>query len=64
MRTERRNEGNYEVRLNENVTRRNNGRTYTATRFVLLHGLASILNVDKGDTVDVYESRDGIKLTF
>ena len=64
MRTQRRNGGDYEVRLNENVTRRNNGKIYTATRFVLPQGLVAILNVDKGDTVEIYESRDGIRLTF
>ena len=52
------------ARLNENVTRRNNGKIYTATRFVLPQGLVAILNVDKGDTVEIYESRDGIRLTF
>ena len=64
VRTERRNEGDYEVKLNEIVTRWYNGKAYTATRFGLPAGLASILNVDKGDTVDVYESRDGIRLAF
>ena len=33
-------------------------------RFILLKGLATILNVDKNDMVEAYESRDGIKLTF
>ena len=64
MRTERRNEGDYEVKINEIGTRWYNGKQYTATRFVLPAWLAAILNIDKGDMVEVYEPRDGIKLTF
>ena len=64
LRIERANASDYEVRLNEVGTRWYNGKQYTATRFVLPAGLASLLNVDKGDIVEVYESRDGIKLTF
>ena len=64
LRTERANASDYEVRLNEVGTRWYNGKQYTATRFILPAGLASILNIDKGDIVEVYESRDGIRLTF
>ena len=64
VRAERANESDYEVRLNEVGTRWYNGKQYTATRFIIPAGLASLLNVDKGDIVEVYKSRDGIKLTF
>ena len=64
LRTERTNDSDYEVRLNEVGTRWYNGKQYTATRFIIPAGLASILNIDKGDIVEVYESRDGIRLTF
>ena len=64
MRTERTSQDDYEVRINEIVTKRVNGRTYTVTRFIIPTRLVSLLKIDKGDTVKVFESRDGITMQF
>ena len=64
MRTERMSQDDYEVRINEIVTKRVNGRAYTVTRFIIPTRLISLLNIDKGDTVKVFESRDGIVMQF
>ena len=64
MRPEMRNTTDYRVKINEAVTRRINGKTYTVTRFTIPNKIASALNIDKGDTVDVYDDHDGIVLLF
>ena len=64
MRPEMRNEDDHMIKIHEVVTRRINGKTYTVTRFTIPHKIVSALKIDKGDTVDVYESRDGIVMQF
>ena len=64
LRPEMRSEGDLKIKINEAVTRRINGKTYTVTRFTLPNKMVETIGIDKGDTVDVYESRDGIVMRF
>ena len=64
LRPEMRNQDDHRIKINEAVTRRINGKTYTVTRFTIPNRVAKALRIDKGDTVDVYEGRDGIVMRF
>ena len=64
MRPEMRSENDHKINIHEVVTRRINGKTYTVTRFTIPRKIVSALKIGKGDTVDVYEGRDGIVMQF
>ena len=64
LRTDRENEGDYDVSLTEYITRKYNGNTYTVMKITIPKGLALCLGIKKGHVVSVYESRDGIRLDF
>ena len=64
LRPEMRSEGDLKIKINEAVTRRINGKTYTVTRFTLPNKIVGAIGIDKGDIVDVYEGRDGIVMRF
>ena len=64
LRTERTKKRDYEVKLTKYVTRRYNGNTYTIMKITLPKELVLYTGIQKGDIVNIYDSRKGIRLEF